>query len=342
MSGQPLSAADKQLLDRLQRSFPLVERPFAALAEQAGLSEAEVIQKVGTWQVSGLVRRLGPVFDSKSIGYQSLLVAAACPEADLEQVVKTINSYEGVTHNYLREATDGFKLRYNLWFTMTAATQAEVEANLAEIQAVTGITDLLPLPAHRLYKIKVQFDLEGAESGLRDAFDQTLDQRAPGPVALTAEDWQLIEAFQTELAAESNPFAPFAAKLNVTTDTLLRRLQELLDSGVIRRFGATLKHYAVGLNSNAMGVWAVPPEREDEVGRIMATFKAVSHCYARPTYDEWPYNLYTMIHASSRQECAQIAAEIAKATQISDYHLLYTVKELKKKRMVYRAPRRNS
>src|SRR5690606_21197727 len=155
---------------------------------------------------------------------------------------------------------DGFELRYNLWFTLTAPTQAGVEATLAEIKAKTGITDLLPLPARRAYKIEVQFDLEGADAALRDAPGQSQAQHAAGPVALSEQDWQLIEAFQTELAAETSPFAPFAAKLNLSIETLLQRLQELIAAGVIRRFGATLKHYAVGLSANAMGVWAVPAE----------------------------------------------------------------------------------
>lgn len=339
-----LSPQDKRLLDLLQKEFPLVPQPFAVLGERVGLAESEVVAKVGRWQEAGVLRRLGPVFDSKKIGYKSLLAAMACPAQRLKEVSEIINAYPGVTHNYLREAGDDWDLRYNLWFTMTGATDQEVQANLAEIVVQTGISDLLPMPAHTLYKIKVQFDLEGESGSRREAPGKHKKQSKAGEtlVPLTSEDWRLIEAYQGELKAEIEPFASIAQVLGLEVGELLIRTRILLDKGVIRRFGATLKHYSVGYGANAMGVWAVPAAKEDEAVEIMATFKAVSHCYARSTYPQWPYNLYTMIHGSSRQDCAEIAGEISAVTGITDYHLLFTVQELKKERMIYSAPRRNS
>lgn len=336
-----LSLEDKKLLDLLQKKFPLVPRPFAVLAEQAGLSEETVLKKVAEWQQAGVVRRLGPVFDSKRLGYQSLLVALACPKSELERVSAIINAYPGVTHNYLREVEDGWPLRYNLWFTMTGASAQEVEENLTEIAKLTGQDDLLRLPAHTLYKIRVQFDLLGNQ-GQQAVESKFTPPPNPGPATLTQQDWALIEAFQEELAPITEPFQPIAAAAGLESAELLDRVKELQKNGVIRRFGATLKHYAVGFGSNAMGVWAVPKDRENEVGQIMASFSAVSHCYARSTYAQWPFNLYTMLHSDSREGCRKIAAEIAEATGVSDYHLLFTVQELKKERMNYRAPRRHN
>ncbi|MBO8126297.1 MAG: Lrp/AsnC family transcriptional regulator [Firmicutes bacterium] len=335
-----LTRQEREILNILQKEFPLVERPFAQVAERVGISEADLLAKIARWRESGLLRRLGPVFDSKRIGYKSLLVAVAVPEEELAETTAVINAYPGVTHNYLRETLDGWPLRYNLWFTMTGATSSEVEENLNGIKEKTGNSDLLPLPAHRLYKIKVQFFLGAERGALREEGGYRPPKREARPVELSPADWRLIEAFQNELEPVPEPFAPVAASCDLSPAELLEQIKTLLAKGVIRRFGATLKHYAVGYGSNAMGVWAVPAEREEEVGKIMASFKAVSHCYARTTYPQWPYNLYTMLHAGSMEELKEIAAEISQATGITDYHLLHTVKEFKKIRMVYRAPRR--
>lgn len=359
-----LEAIDRQLLDLLQKEFPLSARPYAALGARIGLAENEICRKVAGWQESGLVRRLGAVFDSKRLGYRSALVAMRVPMERVDEVAAQISRWPGVTHNYLRETADEEPpLDYNLWFTVTAPTEHEIAAILGDIARVTGITEILELPARQLFKIKVEFEVNpgtgeatgggGAnnprrmargvnkvassenQAGLEQAGSSQGAAPSPAPRDLTRQDWLIIEALQEDLEAAPEPFAILADKLGMRQEELLDKIREYLAAGVIRRFGATLKHVEVGFSANAMGVWRVPVEREDEVGQRMAEFRAVSHCYSRITYPKWPYNLYTMIHAKNREECREVARQIAVATGINDYRLLFTARELKKERMRY-------
>lgn len=174
-----LNAVDRQLLNLLQTDFPLVPRPFALLGQKVGLSEEDVVEKVRSWQKSGLVRRLGPVFDSRRLGFKGMLCAMAVPPEEVEAVAGYVNRLPGITHNYVRESwrarqeSAGAKAypaaRYNLWFTIIAPTQQEAEAQLAAIAAHTGITDYMALPASKLFKIRVQFAVEEPSTGGQEA-----------------------------------------------------------------------------------------------------------------------------------------------------------------------------
>ncbi len=350
-----LDATDRKLLDLLQREFPLSARPYAALGLQTGLTENQVREKVAGWQKSGLVRRLGAVFDSKHLGYRSVLVAMGVPEARVEEVAAQISRWPGVTHNYLRETIDsGPRLNYNLWFTLTAPTQEEIDGILREISRGTGITDILELPARRFFKIKVEFEMspgadrvaQKGEEAQTAAEAGSLEKPASPPepaspnrdsAALTGKDWGIIGVLQEDLPAVPEPYAVLADRLGMRQEELLAKIREYRAAGIIRRFGATLKHHEVGFAANAMGVWRVPAEREDEAGRKMAQFRAVSHCYSRVTRPQWTYNLYTMIHGQRREDCLEVARQISSATGVTDYRLLFTARELKKERMRYRS-----
>lgn len=152
---------------------------------------------------------------------------------------------------------------------------------------------------------------------------------------LTEQDKKVVTVLQDGLPLISRPFQFLAEQLELTETELLRQIQDLINDGTIRRFGATLKHAQVGFLANAMVVWDVLEDKASECGRIMAGFKEVSHCYRRPRRPGWPYNLFTMIHGQSREYCAAIAEKISVATGVSDYLLLYSSTELKKSSMRY-------
>jgi len=141
----------RKVLNRIQSGFPLVSRPYQALAEELGVEEAEVLECVRRLKAEGIIRRIGAVFDSQKLGFYSTLVAMRVPEERVEEVAGVVNTYPGVTHNYLRPA------EYNLWFTLTAESPERVEEILQEISRCTGIQDWLNLPAERLFKIRVDF-----------------------------------------------------------------------------------------------------------------------------------------------------------------------------------------
>jgi siroheme decarboxylase len=328
-----LSDLDRRILTAIQGGFPIDARPYARLAQDFGCSEAEAMASVAGMRASGVIRRIGAIFDSARLGYRSTLCAIAAPADRVEEVAAVISAYPNVTHNYERED------RYNVWFTLIAPSQQRIDAILREIADTTGIDDILDLPAIRLFKIKVDFDLTGEKTGRTDAPPATRPADTEA-VVLTDDEKALVRLLQDDLETVEAPFETVAARLRelgIDADEawVLERTQEWVDTRVIRRFGAAIKHHKTGFSANAMGAWVVPEERVEEVGAIMASFREVSHCYERPTTPTWPNNLYTMIHGRSREECVDVAARIREATGLPEPRLLYSTREFKKTSMRY-------
>lgn len=152
---------------------------------------------------------------------------------------------------------------------------------------------------------------------------------------LSEQDKQIIIELQNGLPLASRPFEIMSKRLNMTEVSLINRIAYLKENGYIRRFGAAVRHRELGFTANAMVVWDVPDHKTDEVGRIMATFKEVSHCYQRPRHQGWPYNLFTMVHGQSREECIKTAEQISLAVDIKKFDMLFSTAELKKSSMRY-------
>jgi len=148
-------------------------------------------------------------------------------------------------------------------------------------------------------------------------------------------DKRVIQLIQGDLPLDLRPFSVLAVKAGISEDEFVERIVSLKKRGIIRRFGATLRHQEAGFSSNAMVAWIVPEERIEEVGKTMARFRAVTHCYQRKTSKGWPYNLYTMIHGDNREECYELAKKISRKAGIQDYILLFSEKEFKKTSMKY-------
>jgi len=148
-----LDDLDRAILNEIQSHFPIASRPYAAVGERVGASEAEVISRVQAMTDAGVIRRIGANFTSRKLGYTSTLCAARVPEDRLERFVAVVNRYPGVTHNYLR------RHRYNVWFTLIAESEARLHQILEEISLVSGISEILSLPAQEVFKIKVDFPL---------------------------------------------------------------------------------------------------------------------------------------------------------------------------------------
>ncbi len=159
-----LTPLDRELLNLLQSDFPLTGRPFAALGERLGLGEEEVMSRVAALKESGIIRRIGGIFDSGKLGFTSTLVALQVEEGKLREVAAAVSAYAGVTHNYRREH------EFNLWFTLVTSSAEERERTLKEIEALPGVRALRNLPALRLFKIGVNFDMwENGEANSDDA-----------------------------------------------------------------------------------------------------------------------------------------------------------------------------
>jgi DNA-binding Lrp family transcriptional regulator len=146
---------------------------------------------------------------------------------------------------------------------------------------------------------------------------------------------KIIASIQGDMTVTERPYLEIARDLEISEAELLANLKSLCERGVIRRFGATLRHQRTGFTANAMVAWKVDEDRIEEVGQKMASFRQVSHCYRRSPTDDWPYNLYTMVHASDEQACHAIARKMSRTASVEDYSLLFSREELKKTSMVY-------
>ncbi|MBI5892516.1 MAG: Lrp/AsnC family transcriptional regulator [Deltaproteobacteria bacterium] len=156
-----------------------------------------------------------------------------------------------------------------------------------------------------------------------------------GKKAMTDIEKQVCKLVQGDMPLNPQPFKELADKIGISEDAFISKINEFLENGYIRRFGAALRHRKAGITANGMGVWIVPESERERVGNIMASFKEVSHCYERPSFEDWPYNLFTMIHGRTKEECFEVAKRISDAAGIKEYNILFSSQEFKKESMVY-------
>ena len=325
---------DQRLLNELQAAFPLVDRPFEEIGRRLGLDGAAVLARVARLKTAKVIRQISAIFDSRQLGYQSSLVAMKFAPEDLEAGAAIINLHPGVSHNYKRSHA------YNLWFTLAVPPGKDLAAEVDLLAAKALPLQTWMLPTIKLFKIGVNLDMTGeAPATATETETESIGLRAGARggerAPLTADEQAAVAVLQRDLAVVATPFAPLAAELGWTTARLLAMAADLEQRGYMRRFAAVLHHRTAGFRANAMAVWVVPPERIAAVGAQMAAFKAVSHCYQRPTYADWPYSVFTMIHGHHASDCEAVVAAISQATGITEHALLYSTKEYKKTRVRY-------
>jgi siroheme decarboxylase len=326
----PLDEADKKLLNLMQGSFALDPRPFAHVAGLAGLTEDEVLTRVRRLLDKRIIREITPIFDTRALGYQSMLVAAKVDAQHPHRAAQIINSHPGVTHNYLRNHD------FNLWFTIAVepGSRLGLDGTLDVLAAETGAQSIRQLPTLKLFKIRMDLEMEGGTDALA-APGEAVEPLELDPIAVSDEDVATIVATQGAMPVVPEPYAPAAERLGVSQDEVLARLGSLRERGGLRRVAAILYHRRAGFSANGMGVWQVPDAEILETGKRMAAFRGISHCYQRPTYPDWPYSVFTMAHGRSKEECDAILDSIAAATGITERATLYSSTEFKKVRMLY-------
>ena len=324
-----MNETDKGLLDIVQDDLPLIREPFSEIASLLNISPDNVILRLKQLKTDGMIRRIGAIFDSKKLGYCSTLCAMKVPHCDVDEVAQIINGYTGVTHNYTRDHS------YNVWFTITARSQQELRRIIAEIKERSGITELIDLPAIRLFKIRVRFPMTDATSNTKTHKTQSDNRDPASKITLAEVDRNIIREIQGDIPLICRPFEAMSDKVGVEVAEFLAKMQGMKEQGIMRRFAAIVRHRNLGFSANAMGTWIVPDDRAEEVGTKMAIFSQVSHCYQRPVKPGWPYNMFTMIHGESKENCEEIAEIISANTGIDDYNLLYSTRELKKVSMKY-------
>ena len=333
-----LDDLDRELLNAVQWDFPLVARPFAVLAERLGIKEPEVRARVAKVKESGVLRQLSAIFDTRALGYSSALIAAKVDPDHIDEAAAVISEHPGVSHNYKRNHD------YNLWYTVAVPPGESLAEHIDVLHRESGSRITRTLPTIKLYKIGVKLDMTGQTAA--DAKVEVLERERPERRAempapdLSELEHATIRVVQHDLANVERPFAVYAEQIGMgtTEDDVLAVLRSLEERKLMRRFAAVMNHRSAGFKANAMGVWAVPEERLDEIGPQMAGFAAVSHCYRRPTYDDWPYSVFTMVHGRSARDCEATIDAIRTETGVDEYCLLWSIKEYKKVRLEYFTP----
>jgi DNA-binding Lrp family transcriptional regulator len=326
----PLDDVDRRLLNLMQGSFPIAPRPYRRVAELGEVSEAEVMSRVQRLLDKRIVRQVTPIFDTRALGYSSMLVAAKVDPEHPHRAAQVINAHPGVSHNYLRNH------EFNLWFTIATEPDSKLglEGTLEVLAREAGAESVRQLPTLKLFKIRMDLEMEGDTQALSSAAE-VADPIELDPQPYDELDIAIIRALQGNMPVVEEPYADAAAELGLPQERFLDHLSGMQERGILRRVAAILYHRRAGFSANGMGVWKVPDAHIFDVGRRMAAVRGVSHCYQRPTYEDWPYSVFTMAHGRSKEECDAVLDSIAEQTGIRERATLYSSTEFKKVRLLY-------
>ena len=319
-----LTKLRKQLCNVLQEGLPICPKPYDDLAKYLNNNEETILQEIRELKESGVIRRICAMVNSRALGLTGTLVAAHIPEENLQEVAEAVNSLENVSHNYLREHY------YNLWFTLQAESPKQIEVTVSNLSGRFGI-DFYSLPVERVFKLDVRFDVEG-EGQLPGDIGQIPKSKM---VELNEAEKQILWKLEDDLDVISEPFA-FLCSEGLEIEMVLRIIQGLIDKGVIRRIAAIVDHRKLGFVANILFCSEVPQNRIVEAGEALARFGAVSHCYERKTVEDWPYNLFAMMHGKSMGEIQHTINKFTESEKIDSFELLPTAVELKKQPVKHR------
>ncbi|MBN1294389.1 MAG: hypothetical protein JXB48_21310 [Candidatus Latescibacteria bacterium] len=314
-----LSARNQKLLAVIQSDFPITTRPFVSVGNSIDWTEDEVIESIDSLKKNGLIREFGPVFDAGNIGYVSTLIAVKIDTNHIEELVQVMLDIREITHCYLRNH------EFNLWFTITALNKTIINIIIDRVKLFSGVSVVLNLPAMKVYKINAVFDAEHAKC--RNIGKSYID------INLSDSDKDLIRELQKGFPIVKNPFELIANRTKLHESAIIDTISDWIETGIIRRFGARLNHKNAGFSSNCMAVWK--DEHIDMLGITFSKMRQVSHCYRRISCDDWPYGLYTMLHAKSDNELIELLHSMKTAAPNAEMLALKTEKELKKTSMIY-------
>jgi len=312
-----LAESDKELLNEIQWTFPLVTRPFDAIAKKFDTTPEIIKEKLNNLKEIGVLRQLSAIFDTRKLGYTSSLVAMEIEHDKLDHVASQINRHPGVSHNYERDH------QFNLWFTLAVPPGADLNSELEKFNVLNGIKKVRMLPTLQLFKIGVKLDMVDDK---KHEVAPTEEKKEIKNIKFepTEDDKDFIRELQKDMEIIDEPFVKAANNLGITEDELFSKMKHYESLGVLRRFAAILRHRQVGFTANGMIVWKVPEDRITSVGETLGSFPQVSHCYERPTYDDWPYNVFSMIHCKTHDEAYDVAKTIQNQIDVNEYKILFS------------------
>lgn len=330
------SPLEQNLLNIIQDEFPLEPRPYQVLAEQlqqanpvefCAIRETEVFQAVERLRESGVVRRIGAVYDSRKLGFTSRLCCGKVSETALDAFAAAVLDEPSITHNYVRNHA------FNVWFTVIGRSAEDVAAVVQKLQQRTALTDVHILDSKRMFKINT---VMGKIAAREQKLDFTvLETSSIAPLSQLALQ-KCRGLFAGDIPHTPTPFATIASQISSETSAEVSESQVIaqircdLNSKTARRFGAVLRHQKAGFAENAMVIFEVDENTMEQAGQLLSAEPQVSHCYERTSFDGFPYNLYAMIHETDAEQLHSTIMKIVDKLNNPAYCVLRSVKELKK------------
>lgn len=316
------------VLNKVQKGIPAVSDPFLAIAEEIGITEDEVLEIISRLKENKIIRNISGIFEGKKLGYFLSLVAFEVPPEKADAAAGIISSHPGVSHNYLRNH------RYNIWFTLAEESEDEFYDTVSILVSKTGAADHLVLKNENLLKIGVFLNIGESEDPGDAAFPYG-EEFLPDSVELDDTAREAVFLLQKDLPIERSPFKKIAesGKYIHGEKQLLSYLVVFLNSGIMRRYAAVLKHRSAGYTSNSMTAWKADDSTDLQ---LFINEKAISHLYFRTVYPgRWEHPLFAMVHAKSDDELNEVLSRLSEKSGIKDYLALSSLKEFKKKRVSY-------
>jgi len=317
-------ATEKELLNIIQKEFPLEKRPFLKIGERLNIKEEEVIKYLEYLKKKRILRQISAIFNPWFFGHRSSLFAFKVPPEKLDKAISIINKHPGISHNYLRNHD------YNLWFILVSLPEKDPLDEADKLAKLCEVEDYLYLPALRTFKISTVFGDKISDFDKEEIIDIELTVEANKNI--TEKDKILVKILQEPLPLVKTPFKEIAKSLGTKEEDLFLWIREMKEKGALRRFGALLKHHKLGFKVNVMVAWETKRDKIDFLIEELSKELFITHCYERKTYPNWKYNLYTMCHFKEKKEKEKILL-LAQKYGIKNFIMLETVKELKKIRL---------
>lgn len=325
-----ISQLERDFINHFQGEFPLQIRPFLAASEKLGCDEDELIATVIRLKEKKILTRFGPLFDAAELGGGLTLAAISVPEKNYDHITELVNSYPEVAHNYRREH------ELNMWFVLATETPQQLTQTISSIEQASGLP-VFNFPKLQEFYIGLWLHLSADGNNTTvsvPVHDRSLAvSHVENDYRLDDIDRKLVSACQKGFSVIQEPYQEIADAIGISPEEVLTRFKHLLDRGIIRRIGAVPNHYKLGIIANGMTVWDVDDNKIDQLGDTIGQLDFVSHCYQRPRHlPLWPYNLFAMVHGTSKNEVDKKASLIAE--QLGDdcntHEILFSSAILKK------------
>ena len=309
---------DKTILMKIQYELPLTETPFLDLADEIGIDPKDLMDRLREFKNEGIIKRIGANLNYKAFGKigKAVLVAFACDD----KVAEIVNEIPNLKHNYLRDHP-----RYKVWFTFKGRDVEELRRIVEEVARKSGVSDYLFLPSKRVYKMDVKYDLFKGISWS----EKGLEREDIPKVEDLGIDANMLFELERRLPIAERPFKPIADKYGYTENEIVDLLKELIDKGVVRDFSGVLRERKIGFTENGMNLVKVE-DAESLALKLVEEFPQITHLVEREVPEEWPYPLYFMVHADSREKIERVRREIEERYGV-EILTLYSIRNLNPK-----------